>query len=164
MIRNIHKPVMLEEVISFIPKEKKLNIIDATFGGGGYSKLLLENFEIKNLIAIDRDPMTKSFSNSIKKKFPKKFNLINGCFSNIDNLIKEFYDDKKNIFFDAIIFDLGLSSNQLEDSNRGFSFLRDNPLDMNMGSSNILASDIINKYTEKQRYFDFDKLKKNLFI
>ena len=55
-MENKHIPVMIEEVKSYIPINKKLNIIDATFGGGGYSKIILENFKIGKLIAIDRDP------------------------------------------------------------------------------------------------------------
>ena len=56
-MNNNHVPVMLTEVLSFIPKDKKINLIDATFGGGGYSRAKLKNFNIKNLIAIDRDPI-----------------------------------------------------------------------------------------------------------
>ena len=56
-MNNNHVPVMLNEVLSFIPKEKKINLIDATFGGGGYSRAILKDFNIKKLIAIDRDPI-----------------------------------------------------------------------------------------------------------
>ena len=58
-MNNNHVPVMLKEVLSFIPKNKKINLIDATFGGGGYSRAILKDFDIKNLIAIDRDPISK---------------------------------------------------------------------------------------------------------
>ena len=58
-MNNNHVPVMLKEVLSFIPKNKIINLIDATFGGGGYSKAILKDFDIKNLIAIDRDPISK---------------------------------------------------------------------------------------------------------
>ena len=64
MINN-HIPVMLDEVKSFIPNNKKINLIDATFGGGGYSKAILEEFKVKNLIAIDRDPISKVFFKEI---------------------------------------------------------------------------------------------------
>ena len=60
-MNNNHVPVMLKEVLSFIPKDKKINLIDATFGGGGYSKAILTDFNIKKLIAIDRDPISKIF-------------------------------------------------------------------------------------------------------
>ena len=58
---NNHIPVMLKEVKSFIPNDRQLNLIDATFGGGGYSRAILKEFKIKNLIAIDRDPISKIF-------------------------------------------------------------------------------------------------------
>ena len=60
-MNNSHVPVMLKEVLSFIPNDKKINLIDATFGGGGYSKAILKDFNIKNLIAIDRDPISQIF-------------------------------------------------------------------------------------------------------
>ena len=66
---NHHVPVMLNEVKSFLPINKKINLIDATFGGGGYSKVILDEFNIKNLIAIDRDPISKIFFNEISKKY-----------------------------------------------------------------------------------------------
>ena len=69
---NIHEPVMLEEVKKFIPITKKINVIDATFGGGGYSKALLEEYNINQLIAIDRDPLTEIFA---KIHLSKTFNL-----------------------------------------------------------------------------------------
>ena len=148
---NKHKPVLLEEIKTFIPKEKKINVIDATFGGGGYSRSILQNFDVNQLIAIDRDPISKIFSSELEKKYSGKFNLVNGCFSQIDKLVS-LDQIKKNspIEFDIIIFDLGLSSNQLEDPKRGFSFLTNGPLNMNMGQSKLLATDIINNYSEKE--------------
>ena len=148
---NKHKPVLLEEIKTFIPKEKKINVIDATFGGGGYSRSILQNFDVNQLIAIDRDPISKIFSSELEKNYLGKFNLVNGCFSQIDKLVSLKQIKKSNsIKFDVIIFDLGLSSNQLEDSQRGFSFLKNGPLNMNMGQSRLLATDIINNYSEKE--------------
>ena len=89
---NKHIPVMLKELKKFIPKNKKINVIDATFGGGGYSKEFLEKFNIENLIAIDRDPYTKNFANPLTRKF-NNFSFINGCFSEIDILLNQ---QKKN--------------------------------------------------------------------
>ena len=151
LMKNNHIPVMLEEVHSYIPKNKKLNVIDATFGGGGYSKSILEKYDVNKLLAIDRDPISKIFAKEIEKNYPKKFKLINGRFSKIDELIKKVLDNKnENIKFDFIIIDLGLSSNQIEDSERGFSFEKNGPLSMNMGQSQITATDIINNYKEKE--------------
>ena len=145
---NIHEPVMLEEVKKFIPVTKKINIIDATFGGGGYSKALLEEYNVNQLIAIDRDPITEVISKDLSKRY-KNFKIINGCFSKIDELIYSNCTIKIKKF-DIIIFDLGLSSNQINDPKRGFSFMKEGPLDMDMGGSKIRASEIINNFSEKK--------------
>ena len=144
MINN-HIPVMLDEVKSFIPKDKKINVIDATFGGGSYTRAILENFDVRKLLAIDRDPVSKNFIEDINKKF-KNFELINDCFSKIDELVER-QKKNKEISFDIIIFDLGISSNQLDTPNRGFSFKHDGPLDMGMGHNNQKVSEIINTYS-----------------
>ena len=147
-MENKHIPVMIEEVKSYIPINKELNIIDATFGGGGYSKIFLENFKIGKLIAIDRDPLSNFFAKKLSEKY-NNFKLINGCFGEIDNLIEN--DNLNNkTQFDLIIFDLGLSTNQLEDPKRGFSFLSNNPLDMGMGNNKKTVLDVINNYSENE--------------
>ena len=147
---NFHQPVLLDKIIKFIPKDKKINVIDATFGGGGYSRLILEKFKVNKLLAIDRDPISKFFSTDLEKTYPKKFKLINDVFSKIDKYVElENLKEKKSTKFDLIIFDLGLSSNQIDDPTRGFSFSKNGPLNMNMGKSKILASELINKFSEK---------------
>ena len=154
-IKNKHIPVMLEQIVEFIPKDKKINVIDATFGGGGYSRSILKLRKVNKLVAIDRDPISKIFAKDLVNKYQQKFNLVNGCFSDVDKLIEKSLSNKNNLLkFDIIIFDLGLSSNQLNDSTRGFSFEKDGPLDMRMGNSNILASDIVNKYSQKVENID----------
>ena len=145
---NIHEPVMLEEVKKFIPVTKKINIIDATFGGGGYSKALLEEYNVNQLIAIDRDPITEVIARDLSKRY-KNFKIINGCFSKIDELIYSNCTNKTKKF-DIIIFDLGLSSNQINDPKRGFSFMKEGPLDMDMGGSKVRASEIINNFSERK--------------
>jgi len=142
---NSHIPVMLDQVKSFIPQSKDLNLIDATFGGGGYSKAILEEFNIKNLLAIDRDPTAKIFYNKLKKRF-KNIELFNEKFSKIDEIIKKSKFSKIN--FDVIIFDLGVSSNQIDNPDRGFSFQNKGPLDMKMGSSTLNAYEIVNSFDE----------------
>lgn len=145
-MENSHKPVMINEIISFLPTEKSINVMDATFGGGGYSKTILEKLKVNQLLAIDRDPISKIFSKEIESKY-SNFNLINDKFSRIEQIVNSMnFKDKK---FDIILFDLGLSSNQLNNPKRGFSFNNDGPLDMRMGLSNKNAYDIINNYEEK---------------
>ncbi len=145
-MENLHKSVMINEIISFLPLTKSINVIDATFGGGGYSKTILEKFNVNQLLAIDRDPISKIFAKEIETKF-SNFTLINDKFSKIEEIVNNTkFKDKK---FDIILFDIGTSSNQIDNSQRGFSFNKSGPLDMRMGSSDKNAYDIINKYEEK---------------
>jgi len=146
-MNNNHVPVMLTEVLSFIPKDKKINLIDATFGGGGYSRAILKNFNVKNLIAIDRDPISKIFYDELRKDFDN-IELFNQKFSKLDELLKNSEHLKEK--YDVIIFDLGVSSNQIDNPERGFSFQQDGPLDMKMGSSNLNAFEVINSFDEKK--------------
>jgi len=169
-MNNTHVPVMLKEVLSFIPKDKKINLIDATFGGGGYSKAILKDFDIKNLIAIDRDPISKIFYKKLKKDFDN-IELFNQKFSKLDELLKDpkYFREK----YDVIIFDLGVSSNQIDNPERGFSFQKNGPLDMKMGSSNLNAFEVINSFDEKKLadiFYEFGeekysrKIAKNIVI
>ncbi len=145
-MENLHKSVMIKEIVSFLPLKKSINIIDATFGGGGYSKTILEKFNVNQLLAIDRDPISKIFSKEIESKF-SNFTLINDKFSKIEEIVNNTKLKEKK--FDIVLFDIGTSSNQIDNAQRGFSFNKSGPLDMRMGSSDKSAYDIINKYEEK---------------
>ena len=145
-MENLHKSVMINEIISFLPLTKSINVIDATFGGGGYSKTILEKFNVNQLLAIDRDPISKIFAKEIESKF-SNFTLINDKFSRIEEIVNNTkFKDKK---FDIILFDIGTSSNQIDNAQRGFSFNKSGPLDMRMGASDKNAYDVINNYEEK---------------
>ena len=145
-MENLHKSVMINEIISFLPSTKTINVIDATFGGGGYSQTILEKFNVNQLLAIDRDPISKIFAKEIESKF-SNFTLINDKFSKIEEIVNNTkFKDKK---FDIILFDIGTSSNQIDNAQRGFSFNKSGPLDMQMGPSDKNAYDIINNYEEK---------------
>jgi len=145
-MENLHNSVMVNEIISFLPLKKSINVIDATFGGGGYSKTILENFNVNQFLAIDRDPISKIFAKEFESKF-SNFILINDKFSNIEEIVNNTkFKDKK---FDIILFDIGTSSNQIDNAQRGFSFNKSGPLDMRMGASDKKAYDIINNYEEK---------------
>ena len=138
-----HSPVMLSEVVqSCIKTNKDQLIIDCTFGGGGYSKALLK-FSNITVIALDRDKYATSRAKDLEKDFPKKFSFHNEKFSNLDKVIKK---EKKP---DIVIFDLGLSTFQLQDYSRGFSFKSSEKIDMQMGLSRISAEDTINTLDEK---------------
>lgn len=137
----MHISVMKEEVIDLLDVKKGLLYIDCTFGEGGHTKEILKRGGI--VLAIDRDSMTNQYANLIKKAFPETFFWVNDSFSNIyDIWLKNFAPVK----VDGILFDLGFSSNQIEDTNRGFSFLYDSNLDMryNINENSMKAADFIN--------------------
>ncbi len=138
-----HFPVMLDEVVQTCRQnDKEQLIIDCTFGGGGYSKALLKFPNIK-IIALDRDKSVSKRAKNLEKDFPKNFFFYNEKFSNLDKVIKK--ENKP----DVIIFDLGLSTFQLQDLSRGFSFKSNEKIDMQMGLTEISAEDVINTLDEK---------------
>ena len=100
-MKNLHKSVMINEIISFLPLTKSINIIDATFGGGGYSKTILEKFNVNQLLAIDRDPISKIFAKEIKSKF-SNFILINDKFSKIEEIVNIFRNTLKESVNDEL--------------------------------------------------------------
>ena len=132
-----HRPVMLDQVLSIISPQHGGTFIDCTFGGGGYSQAILK-FPKTKVLAIDRDKLTKKYANFLLKKFPKRFNFFQEKFSNLDKVVQQ------NLKPRAIIFDLGLSSFQLSDKERGFSFKSKNFLNMEMGINEYSTYDVIN--------------------
>jgi len=132
-----HYPVMLNQVLSIISPQRGGTYVDCTFGGGGYSKAILKFPETK-VIAIDRDRLTKKYATNLEKRFPNRFSFFEEKFSNISKVVK------KNLNPKAIIFDLGLSSFQLSDQKRGFSFESKNFLNMEMGINEYTAYDVVN--------------------
>tara|TARA_B100001093_G_scaffold382586_1_gene368149 strand:+ start:2097 stop:3116 length:1020 start_codon:yes stop_codon:yes gene_type:complete len=137
-----HYPVMLNEVTNICNPKEGESFIDCTFGGGGYSNALLKYPNTK-VFALDRDNSVLTKAIKINKKYSKRFSFHNEKFSNLDKIFN------KDLQADAIIFDLGLSSIQLLDMKRGFSFKSKEKIDMNMGLSSISAEEIINKCDEK---------------
>ena len=142
-LENPHIPVMIKEVIKTCTPFKGGTYIDCTFGGGGYSKKLLE-FSNTKVIALDRDKIAQKEADVIKTKYNKNFLFYHEKFSNLDKIINE------NIKPEAIIFDLGLSTIQLLDLKRGFSFKSKQKIDMQMGLSSLSVEDVINNYDEKK--------------
>ena len=134
-----HFPVMLKEVINICSPSKGGNFIDCTFGGGGYSKELLK-FSKTIVKGLDRDSKVKELGKSLEKKFPDRFKFYQTTFSQLENVTKNLAD--------VIIFDLGLSSIQLNNFERGFSFKSNKNLDMTMGLNEISAQDVVNNLSE----------------
>jgi len=141
-----HKPVMLDQAIDSLNIRANLNYVDATFGMGGYTKSILEKAQCK-LISIDQDPDVLIYAKKIKEKYNKNFSFITDSFKNITSIV-----NSKNLngINGGIIADLGFSSMQIENADRGFSFMRDGPLDMRMSKKGQTAKDLIYSVTEKE--------------
>jgi len=137
-----HFPVMLSEIIDICSPSKGGFFVDCTFGGGGYTREILK-FPNTRVIGLDRDATVLSIAKKLKKKFKKRFKFYQLRFSQIDKILN-------NDQVDTIIFDLGLSSIQLKDSKRGFSFKSKDNLDMSMGLTDISAQQVINNLSEEQ--------------
>ncbi|KAF0186018.1 MAG: 16S rRNA (cytosine1402-N4)-methyltransferase [Hyphomonadaceae bacterium] len=131
---NGHFPVMLPEVLAALNPKDGETYIDATFGGGGYSRAILQSANC-NVIGLDRDPLAIERGRELEAEFPNKFKIIKSEFSKINEL---------NLpQVDGIVFDIGVSSFQIDDASRGFSFMRDGPLDMRMGGDVASAAEVL---------------------
>ena len=134
-----HFPVMLSEIIKISNPAKGGFFIDCTFGGGSYSKALLK-FSKTEVISFDRDSAVIPIGKKLEQKFKKRFKFYHLKFSQINTVLAKEAD--------AIIFDLGLSSIQLNNLQRGFSFKSKDKLDMSMGLTDISAEEVVNKFSE----------------
>jgi len=140
-----HNPVMLDEMIDWLAPKDNGVYVDGTFGAGGYSRAILNAADCR-VYAIDRDPSTKEFADRLDAEFPGRFVWLLGNFSDMCSLLELHGVDA----VDGIVLDLGVSSMQLDQSARGFSFKNDGPLDMRMGDDAASASDIINQASEEE--------------
>jgi 16S rRNA (cytosine1402-N4)-methyltransferase len=140
-----HIPVMSEDIDRILTPYKSGLYIDCTFGGGSITKKILSKKNTK-IISMDRDNFVESFSKEISKEYKNRFEFIIDRFSNLENILKKRNLQKIPV---AIIFDLGLSSFQIDNPERGFSYRQDGLLKMTMGKNNITAHDIVNKLEQK---------------
>jgi len=141
-ISGIHQPVMKQQVLEYLAPRPEGIYLDATLGLGGHSEAILEAVpQVQRVIGMDWDQEALSLAKKRLGHFAGKMRFYQGNFRDMDAVIAEEGIDG----FDGIVMDLGLSSFQLDASGRGFSFMRDEPLDMRMDrSSTILASDMVN--------------------
>ena len=139
----IHIPVLLDEVINALSLTKDEIYVDATFGLGGYTKAILNKQKCK-VIAIDRDPQAKVFADNLKEIYTDRFCFKKGKFSKLGIFLNELKIHKVA----GIVFDLGVSSPQLNVKERGFSFKLNGPLDMRMSSEGPTAEQFLDEVDE----------------
>ncbi len=139
-----HIPVMLHEVVEALSPRDGAVYVDGTFGAGGYTRAFLESADC-TVIAIDRDPAAKARAEALQSEFGPRLIFVYGCFGDALELVQGAGYDK----VDGFVLDIGVSSFQIDEALRGFSFREDGPLDMRMdNSTGITAADIVNTYDE----------------
>ena len=135
-----HAPVLLAEVLEALEPKPGDVVIDATFGAGGYTRAILETGA--TVIALDRDPTVQPYADAVARDYPDRFRLVRTPFSGL----AEAFADSGETRLDGVVFDIGVSSMQLDQAERGFSFMRDGPLDMRMSGEGESAADIVNTW------------------
>lgn len=139
-----HVPVMLKETIDFLNIKPNGTYVDCTLGRAGHSKAILENLTTGKLYAFDLDHVALDESKTLLKEYQDKYQLIKGNFINLQQELL-----KRNITkVDGIVYDLGISSPQVDEESRGFSYKTNAKLDMRMDQSQVLTAwDVINTYS-----------------
>ncbi len=138
-----HKSVLFDEAIESLNIDENKIILDGTAGGGGHSREIAK--KAKLLIAVDQDPDAIEALNERLGSF-KNVLIVRNNFENIKDILKELEIDK----IDGLLLDLGVSSFQLDNAERGFSFHRDAELDMRMSKSGLSAKDVVNSYSKEE--------------
>ena len=135
-----HVSVLLDEVVEALDVRPGETVVDGTFGAGGYSRAFLERGA--EVIAFDRDPTVAPHAEALATAFPGRFRLVARRFSEMDAV--------GAAAADGVALDIGVSSMQLDEAERGFSFMRDGPLDMRMGADGQTAADLVNTAPEAE--------------
>lgn len=138
-----HTPVLMDEVLAVLEPGAGRRIVDGTFGAGGYTRAILATGA--EVIAFDRDPTARRFAEPITADpvLGARFRLVESRFSAMDQVLGE-------ASVDGVALDLGVSSMQLDEAERGFSFMRDGPLDMRMGNEGPTAADLVNELEKEE--------------
>ena len=133
-----HIPVLLDEVIRNLDVGPGDTVVDGTFGAGGYSRAILATGA--RVVAFDRDPTVRRFAEGLSAD---RFRLVEGVFSRMD-------DELGEASVDGVALDLGVSSMQIDQAERGFSFMQDGPLDMRMGGDGLTAAELVNTAEQEE--------------
>lgn len=143
----VHEPVLLQEVLEYLrPAREDGTIVDATVGLGGHAEALLRAHPRLHLVAIDRDPEALERSRQRLKPFADRVTLARGRHESLIEILKQSGVEAVS----GILADLGVSSMQLDDPARGFSFRFDAPLDMRMGPDSTSAAHLVNSLDEQE--------------
>ena len=135
-----HTPVMLKEVLDVLNPRDGAVYVDGTFGAGGYTTAILETADCR-VFGIDRDPRALAAGEELARRFPGRLRVLGGCYGDMVRLLGEVGIDR----VDGVALDIGVSSMQIDDAERGFSFKNDGPLDMRMGlGATMTAADVVN--------------------
>ncbi len=140
-----HIPVLLNEVLEALAPRDGGIYLDGTFGGGGYAEAILKAADC-TLWAIDRDPAAVARGVALAARYPGRLHMVEGCFGNMLDLLAA----RDVATLDGIVLDLGVSSFQIDQPERGFSFRADGPLDMRMGSDGPSAADLVATLSEAE--------------
>jgi 16S rRNA (cytosine1402-N4)-methyltransferase len=138
-----HAPVLLEEAVAALAPHDDGIYVDGTFGAGGYSRALLSAARCR-VIGIDRDPRAVEGGKALAHEHAGRFTVLEGRFGEMETLLATLGIAAVN----GIALDLGVSSPQIDDPARGFSFRADGPLDMRMGRDGASAADLVNTLPE----------------
>lgn len=140
-----HAPVLLREVLEALAPKDGGVYVDGTFGAGGYTRAILESAQC-TVWAIDRDPAAKARGDALARQFPGRMTVLTGCYGDMVSLLAGVGVTQ----VDGIALDIGVSSMQIDEPERGFSFRADGPLDMRMSQDGLSAADVVNTMAEKE--------------
>lgn len=141
-----HIPVLYKEVIENLNLQSKTLIVDGTLGGGGHTELILRANKKLKVIAVDRDQEAINYAGKRLSGFSKRLEIIHSNFKEITKIL-----EYRNVKADGVLLDLGVSSHQIDDETRGFSFRFDSELDMRMDKTQeFSAKDVVNEYSEQK--------------
>lgn len=147
MAKEYHYPVMHREILEYLEVKDKKVVVDCTVGLGSHTFKLLENMEGGALVGIDRDRDSLAAAEKKLSPFKGRFTLVKDSFANLDKVLNNLGITE----VDAFLFDLGISTYQLSNPRRGFSFLNEGPLDMRMDKDSLFSAyDLVNNLSEAE--------------